>query len=373
MEINVVQYILNRLSVLTDEELKSLDFESGLSAIDASDIDQDDKAELKRLMRLIYNEVGLRHHGVKGQKWGVRRYQNKDGSLTPAGQKHRAKQSVFGTASTFKIKTRHGEVITADPVKPWSGGKKILNALVGVSEKDELGRRGDANYTLNNPKGEKIGELSLISKNANTAYIDWITVDSNIRGKGYGTDILNTVLRKAKDSGYSKVELNALKEPRSLYERLGFTYTDTSKMGIVNRIRSFEFGCKHMEYDLNQLQHGELYHAGIKGMKWGIRRYQNKDGTLTPAGKQRYRDYSDDALAAEKIRNKKVSQMSNAELKKLNERQNLEKNYSNLNKNAAQKGFSYVATAALVTTTVLTLYNNSNKLIDIGKKFVHKR
>ena len=30
----------------------------------------------------------LQHHGVKGMKWGVRRYQNKDGSLTPAGKKH---------------------------------------------------------------------------------------------------------------------------------------------------------------------------------------------------------------------------------------------------------------------------------------------
>lgn len=32
----------------------------------------------------------------------------------------------------------------------------------------------------------------------------------------------------------------------------------------------------------------ELEHAGIKGMKWGVRRFQNKDGTLTDAGKKRY-------------------------------------------------------------------------------------
>lgn len=32
---------------------------------------------------------------------------------------------------------------------------------------------------------------------------------------------------------------------------------------------------------------GELYHYGVKGQKWGVRRYQNKDGSLTPAGKKR--------------------------------------------------------------------------------------
>ena len=60
-----------------------------------------------------------------------------------------------------------------------------------------------------------------------------------------------------------------------------------------------------------------LCHHGIKGQKWGIRRYQNKDGSLTKAGKERliYRNniirndpYSDDV-------NKIVNSLSDKEKK----------------------------------------------------------
>ena len=59
----------------------------------------------------------------------------------------------------------------------------------------------------------------------------------------------------------------------------------------------------------------DIYHWGIKGQKWGVRRYQNKDGSLTPAGKQRYsQDYID---AHSK---KSVSEMSDAKKQKRNKK-----------------------------------------------------
>lgn len=42
----------------------------------------------------------LRHHGIIGQKWGVRRYQNKDGSLTSAGKKRLQGNSLVSTQSS---------------------------------------------------------------------------------------------------------------------------------------------------------------------------------------------------------------------------------------------------------------------------------
>lgn len=89
----------------------------------------------------------------------------------------------------------------------------------------------------------------------------------------------------------------------------------------------------------------ELYHYGVMGMKWGVRRYQNKDGTLTAAGKKQKKktlSADDKEKARRKSDLKKRRTMSDADIKKRIERMKLEKEFKNLTKEDISPGKKYV-------------------------------
>ena len=108
----------------------------------------------------------------------------------------------------------------------------------------------------------------------------------------------------------------------------------------------------------------ELCHYGIRGMRWGIRRYQNSDGSLTTAGRKRYSTGKHHSIftrkkttskattkpAEEKPKQKSVSEMSDAELNAFLNRKRLEQQYYQLmaapqKKSAVTKGKEMVGKA----------------------------
>lgn len=122
-----------------------------------------------------------------------------------------------------------------------------------------------------------------------------------------------------------------------------------------------------------------LIHYGTKGMKWGVRRYQNKDGSLTPAGKKRYsEDESEDYKKAHS--GKSVKTMSDAELRSRLNRLQMEQQYSKLSSSDVNKGKRFIdkaikagTTVATITSTALTIYSNAGKIKSIVEALAKKK
>lgn len=85
----------------------------------------------------------------------------------------------------------------------------------------------------------------------------------------------------------------------------------------------------------------ELYHYGIPGMKWGVRRSQKQLARINKKAKRQ--NWSEEATDAARVRTKSVKRMSNAELRKLNERTRLENEYATLKKGKPSAGRKFVS------------------------------
>ena len=103
-----------------------------------------------------------------------------------------------------------------------------------------------------------------------------------------------------------------------------------------------------MNHDSVEFSQTFLNHHGIKGQKWGVRRYQNPDGSLTSAGEKRYSD----AHLPKKRLNQEIAKLSNEDLRVKAERLELENRYRNAYANAHPSLKKKIA-AGIVTGIVL--------------------
>lgn len=117
------------------------------------------------------------------------------------------------------------------------------------------------------------------------------------------------------------------------------------------------------------MENKTLYHHGVKGMKWGVRK-DKKSGGSSGKGRTVKRKIvkSQDALEYEKLKKKKRTELSNEELRKVNTRGKLIQENKKINPGTIAKGVILVGSAAAILGAATKLYNNTNNVVNIGKR-----
>lgn len=112
------------------------------------------------------------------------------------------------------------------------------------------------------------------------------------------------------------------------------------------------------------MNNNKLAHYGVMGMRWGVKRANKSNSTSSSKTK-----------ANQEPKKKNAQDMSDEELRKVVNRLQMERQYSQLSEGSVNKGKQYMqkvikagTTVAAVTTTALTIYNNGKKIKDIIEK-----
>lgn len=144
------------------------------------------------------SEDELYHYGVPGMKWGVRKYQNPDGSLTTAGKKKYDKVDALRSIKT---------------------GEEFF--IARKRNKNPANRDHDFVITKN---GKKIGSLFL-EDHGSDLYINWVDIKKSQRGRGYANQVMDYVVKYSMKNGYKSVSLEvrtSSPDARHIYEKHGF-------------------------------------------------------------------------------------------------------------------------------------------------------
>ena len=111
-----------------------------------------------------------------------------------------------------------------------------------------------------------------------------------------------------------------------------------------------------------------IYHHGVKGMKWGVRKDNKSGGSSGKKTVRRKIVKSQDALEYDRLKKKKREELSNDELRKVNIRGKLLQENKKFNPGTIAKGVVLVGAAAAVLGAATKLYNNTNNVVKIGKR-----
>ena len=251
---------------------------------------------------ILAEEEYLEHHGILGMKWGIRRYENKDGSLTEAGKARYARDKVNSVRKS--ITTGPSRVIKGSKDKV-AGFKENMSLKKRYKEENkrreklikEVGKRQKASkHTLARiglrtaataarvgvGAGVAIGMYKLSSTGGIAALAGGIGLSA---AKGFLSSTIKNSTEKTAYDLANKYVKNQYDIPLS---KIPKKLTMEEFRELEEKERKQMYGIKHSDMSGEYLEH-----YGVLGMKWGIRKYQNKDGTLTPAGKARYGDRYD--------------------------------------------------------------------------------
>lgn len=190
-----------------------------------------------RIDDLISSEE-LYHHGIKGQKWGRRRYQNKDGSLTAEGRKRYA-DSIADT----KVYTKKGvEVVLRKQPTP------LIAKVVGKLSKSAQTNAARSDFMNVTVGGKQVGDLQLYKESPKSINVVWVSIDTKYEGNGYGQAVMRAVVDHAKKQNLDTVTLEVpgiSPNARHIYESLGF-----KAKGLISDEDDAWGGLTAMELDL---------------------------------------------------------------------------------------------------------------------------